>query len=84
MRDRRKKFRGKDCYSLVKEELKTNPFMSKILKSSDFTPSSGVKHTDDILLVNSPSVSGGDFKSQRPELMSKKEFEMHKSLSILV
>ena len=59
-----KKKRGRrDCYSLVHEELSHNPFMTKILKSTDFTPSAGVKHTDNVRLMNSPSVHGGDFKS---------------------
>lgn len=83
VRERRKKTKGKDVFSLVQEELKHNPFMSRILKSTDFTPVSGVKHTDNILLPNSPSVSGGDFKSPRPGIMSRAEFEMRQSLTIL-
>lgn len=82
MHDRRKR-RGKDCFSLVREELKSNPFMSRILKSTDFTPSCGVTHTDNVMLPNSPSVSGGDFKSLRPGILSKAEFEMRQSLTVL-
>ena len=82
MKDRRKKNR-KDVYSLVQEELKFNPFMSRVLKSSDFTPSSGVKHTDNIMLANSPSVSGGEFQSPRPGIMSRAEFELRTSLTVL-
>ena len=51
----------KDCYSIVTEELSHNPFMTKILQSSDFLPTPGVKHTDDLSLANSPSVDGGAF-----------------------
>ena len=56
--------------------------MSRILKA-DFAPSAGVTHTENVLLVNSPSVSGGDFKSPRPEIMSKAEFELRQSLTVL-
>ena len=51
----RKKNR-RDCYSLVQEELSHNPFMTKICKSTDFSPSAGVKHTDNVKLMNSPSI----------------------------
>ena len=44
----KRKARRKDCYSIVTENLSHNPFMTKIMKSSDFTPEPGVKHTDNI------------------------------------
>ena len=83
LKARKRARRRKDCYPLVQEELSTNPFMKKILKSSNFTPNSGVVHTDNIELANSPSVSGGIFKSPRPELMSKEQFELRTSLTVL-
>ena len=79
----KKKHGRRDCYSLVQEELTHNPFMTKILKSNDFTPSAGVKHTDNIELVNSPSVDGGEFKSIQPGIMSRAEFELRTSLTVL-
>ena len=79
---RREARRRKDCYSLVQEDLSRNPFMTKIMKSSEFTPSAGVKHTDNIELANSPSIHGGDFKSPK-NVMSKAEFELRTSLTIL-
>ena len=57
--------------------------MTKIMKSSLFTPSAGVKHTDNVNLTNSPSVSGGAFKSPREGIMSKAEFELRTSLTVL-
>ena len=57
--------------------------MTQIMKSSDFTPSAGVKHTDNIELANSPSVSGGAFRSPRDNIMSKAEFELRTSLTVL-
>ena len=48
--------------------------MTKILKSHDFKPEPGVSHIDNVLLQNSPSVSGGAFKSPNPMLMSRTEF----------
>ena len=56
-----KKKRRKDIYSIIPEALSHNPFMTKIMKSSEFTPQPGVKHTDNIELANSPSVAGGQF-----------------------
>ena len=70
----RKAANRRDCFSLVKEELSHNPFMSKLLKSYDFKPESGVTHIDNVLLQNSPSVSGGAFKPPNPMLMSRTEF----------
>lgn len=78
-----KKQRRRDCYSLVQEELSHNPFMTKILKSSEFSPSAGVKHTDNIELANSPSIDGGQFKSLQPNIMSRAEFELRTSLTVL-
>ena len=46
----RKEANRRDCFSLVKEELSHNPFMSKLLKSYDFKPESGVTHIDNVLL----------------------------------
>lgn len=80
---RRANRRSRDCYSLVQEELSSNPFMTKILKSANFTPQSGVFHKDNVELANSPSCSGGVFKSPRPEIMSKEEFELRTSLTVL-
>jgi len=57
--------------------------MNKILRSTDFTPSAGVKHTENVLLPNSPSCSGGDFRPPKDNIMSKAEFEMRASLTIL-
>ena len=65
------------------EELSHNPFMTKIMKSSQFTPSAGVTHTDNVLLTNSPSVSGGVYQSPREGIMSKAEFELRTSLTVL-
>ena len=79
----KRKARRKDCYSIVTENLSHNPFMTKIMKSSDFTPEPGVKHTDNIQLAHSPSCSGGDFKSPRDGIMSRKEFELRTSLTVL-
>ena len=79
---KKKRNRG-DNFALVQEELSHNPFMNKILKSADFTPEAGVKHTDNVMLANSPSVDGGQFKSNRPGIMSKAEFELRTSLTIL-
>ena len=56
--------------------------MTKIMKSSEFTPSAGVKHTDNIELTNSPSIDGGAFKSPK-NVMSRAEFELRTSLTIL-
>lgn len=60
-----------------------NPFMSKLLKSEDFTPVAGVRHTDNAELKNSPSVDGGEFKPPKEGIMSKKEFELRTSLTVL-
>ena len=70
----RREANRKDCFSLVKEELSHNPFMTKLLKSHDFKPEPGVSHIDNILLQNSPSVSGGAFKPPNPMLMSRADF----------
>ena len=78
-----KRGRRRDCYSLVLEELSHNPFMTKILKSTDFSPQPGVKHTDNVELMNSPSVDGGEFKSLQPGIMSRAEFELRTSLTVL-
>lgn len=61
MKERQEKG-GKDCYSLVKEPLSSNPFMTKVMLSKDFTPSAGVTHIDNIQLANSPTCSGGEYK----------------------
>jgi len=45
-----RKARKKDVYSLVPEVLSRNPFMTKILKSSEFSPEPGVIHTDNVSL----------------------------------
>ena len=79
---KKKRNRG-DNFALVQEELSHNPCMNKILKSADFTPEAGVKHTDNVMLANSPSVDGGEFRSNRPGIMSKAEFELRTSLTIL-
>ena len=67
LRDEIKQMRSqksrKDCYSIVPEVLSHNPFMTKLMKSSDFSPSAGVKHKDDVQLANSPSIDGGTFKA---------------------
>ena len=83
LREMRKNRSRKDCYTLVHENLHLNPFMTKILRSNDFTPSAGVTHKDNVLLPNSPSCSGGDFKSPKSNMMSRAEFEMRTSLTIL-
>lgn len=83
LREMRKNRSRKDCYTLVPENLHLNPFMTKILRSNDFTPSAGVTHRDNVLLPNSPSCSGGDFKSPKSNLMSRAEFEMRTSLTVL-
>lgn len=57
--------------------------MTKILKSSEFSPSAGVKHTDNVELANSPSIDGGLFKSLQPGIMSRAEFELRTSLTVL-
>ena len=75
----RKEANRRDCFSLVKEELSHNPFMSKLLKSYDFKPESGVTHIDNVLLQNSPSVSGGAYKPPNPMLMSRTEFNKRTS-----
>ena len=83
MKERRRQARRrKDCYSLVQEELSHNPFMTKIMKSTDFTPSAGVKHIDNIELANSPSIDGGAFQSPK-NVMSRAEFELRTSLTVL-
>ena len=81
--ERKKRRNRRDCYSLMQEELSHNPFMTKIMKSSQFTPSAGVTHTDNVLLTNSPSVSGGVYQSPREGIMSKAEFELRTSLTVL-
>ena len=72
-----------DNYSLVCEPLSHNPFMTKILKSQNFTPAAGVKHIDNVEMKNSPSVDGGEFRSPREGIMSRKEFELRTSLTVL-
>ena len=57
--------------------------MSRIVQSTEFIPSSGVSHTDNILEPNSPTVSGGVFQSPDPKQMSRNEFELRKSISFL-
>ncbi len=57
--------------------------MTKIMKSTEFTPVAGVKHTDNVMLSNSPSVSGGIYRSPRENIMSKAEFELRTSLTVL-
>lgn len=74
----------RDCYTLIPEERARDPFMSThIAKSKNFKPSMGVLHRDRADLPQSPSVSGGVFKSKHSWAVSRKEFEMRRSLSYL-
>jgi len=57
--------------------------MTKLMKSSNFSPSAGVKHKDDVQLANSPSVDGGTFKAPKNGIMSRAEFEARTSLTVL-
>ena len=75
--------RRKDVYKIIPENLHLNPFMTKVCQSKDFTPSAGVTHRDNVLLPNSPSCSGGDFKSPFENCMSRAEFELRTSLTVL-
>lgn len=79
-KDRRNR---RDCYSMILDERSRNPFMQKILKSSDFNPQHGVTHVDRAGDASSPRVSGGEYKHPNKNIISRKEFELRKSLSNL-
>ena len=73
----------RDCYSMILDERNRNPFMQKILKSSDFSPQQGVTHIDRAGDASSPRVSGGEYQHPNKNIISRKEFELRKSLSNL-
>ena len=79
-KDRRNR---RDCYSMILDERSRNPFMQKILKSSDFSPQQGVTHVDRAGDASSPRVSGGEYRHPNKHIISRKEFELRKSLSHL-
>ena len=66
-------FYSVDRYSLVPEMKAHDPFMTKIMKSSEFLPQQGVTHYDRANDVNSPCVSGGRWRHPNKNIISKKE-----------
>ena len=72
-----------DCYSLLKDDRRRNPFMTQALTSSDFAPECGVTHYERAGDSSSPKVSGGKYKHTNRSVLSKKEFELRKSLQTL-
>lgn len=67
----------------MQEEKHHNPFMQFIGKSEFFKPIRGVIHRDLADDNSSPRVSGGIYQSTNESKISRKEFELRKSLSIL-
>ena len=72
-----------DCYSLLKDERRRNPFMAQALTSTEFAPESGVTHFERAGDANSPKVSGGEYRHSNRSVISRKEFELRKSLQNL-
>ena len=79
----RTNFFSADRYSLVPEKKSNNPFMTKLMKSSEFQPEQGVTHYDRANDQNSPNVSGGKWRHPNKDIISRQEFKLRKSLATL-
>ena len=79
----RKQVNSIDRYSLVPAAISKNPFMTKLMKSSEFNPVQGVTHYEKANDLNSPKVSGGEWKHPDINILSRKEFEHRRTFTNL-